>query len=235
MRAGSVIRTDTDQAAQTLSISQFEPVESVEHSPLALRWRRFGDFTLATVGYVVAALPMLVIAALVKLTSKGPVLFTQERIGRDGVPFQVLKFRSMADGTHTDVLSSETERREYIENDFKLDPSDKRITPLGKFLRKTSLDELPQLINIIKGDMSLVGIRPLVPLELGMRPSYDQDLYRSLRPGLTGLWQVEGRSAIEKVERYALDRRYIETWSPWNDVKILVRTPFALLRVHHTQ
>ncbi len=206
----------------------------VVHPRGALLWRRVGDVVLASFTLAVALVPMLVIALLIKATSRGPVLFRQDRVGREGEVFRIAKFRTMTDGTHDHVLSSEDDRQRYIENDFKLDPADRRITTVGRFLRKTSLDELPQLVHVLRGQMSLVGIRPLVPIELGLRSEYDQALYRSLRPGLTGLWQVEGRSTVEKVVRLDLDRRYVETWSPWQDVKILFRTPFALLRIGHT-
>ncbi|MEM1335964.1 MAG: sugar transferase [Actinomycetota bacterium] len=223
-------------STETTRPSHLELVDGVvvEHGRSALASRRFGDLVIASVATIVAAIPMVILALLVKATSSGPVLFRQDRVGRGGVHFRVMKFRTMTDGTHDDVLSSETDRRRYIENDFKLDSNDCRITRLGRVLRKTSLDELPQLINVLRGDMSLVGIRPLVPVELGMRPLRDQQLYATLRPGVTGLWQVEGRSTLGKVERLELDRRYVETWSPWQDVKILARTPLALLRIRHT-
>ncbi len=232
MSTGPALQLSTYDTAPEIRVVEDDLV--VWHSPAQLAWRRFGDLVIASLTLIVAAIPMLIIALVVKTTSRGPVFFTQDRVGRNGLVFKVFKFRSMADGTHNDVLSCDQQRLRYIQNDFKLDPSDSRITPLGRILRKTSLDELPQLINVIKGDMSLVGIRPLVPVEVEMRSLRDQALYRSLRPGLTGLWQVEGRSTVGTVERLELDRRYVETWSPWQDLKILIRTPFALLRIHHT-
>lgn len=229
--AGSAVHVVTESPRLTLVNEGIAPVE---HPLAALRWRRFGDVVIAGVTLVVAAVPMLLIAAAIKVTSRGPVLFRQDRVGREATMFRVAKFRTMTDGTHADVMASEEDRRRYIENDFKLDANDQRITKLGRLLRKTSLDELPQLFNVIKGEMSIVGIRPLVPIELGLRPDYDQELYRSLRPGLTGLWQVEGRSTVAQEERLELDRRYVETWSPWNDAKILLRTPLALVKIGHT-
>ncbi|MFK7919158.1 MAG: sugar transferase [Ilumatobacter sp.] len=202
------------------------------------RWQLFARRTLDIVmGIVVLALlliPIIVIIVLVATTSRGPVLFSQIRVGRNGEPFTVLKFRTMREGTHTEVLSDSDQRARYWENGFKLDPDDQRITPVGRILRKTSLDELPQLVNVFWGDMSIVGIRPLLPVEVALRSEHDQDLYRLLRPGMTGLWQVEGRSDVDDVDRIALDRRYVEQWSIWRDLWLLLRTPLAVVRVGRT-
>lgn len=180
------------------------------------------------------ALPAaLLIAALIKCTSRGPVLFAHERVGQDGRTFVLIKFRSMRDGTDREVLRCQSQRHHYASNDFKLPRDDHRITRVGKVLRATSLDELPQLLNVLRGEMSLVGIRPLLSDELAIRPAYDQACYRLMRPGMTGLWQVTGRSTVGDTDRHALDREYVETWSVWNDVKLLIRTPFAVLRFHH--
>ena len=182
---------------------------------------------------MVFAVPALLIAVVVRFASSGPVLFRQQRVGRNGELFSVLKFRSMRDGTHAEVVNCEIAKQAYRDNDFKLPPDDPRITLIGKILRKTSLDELPQLFNVIRGDMSIVGVRPLLAEEIALRPVRDRQLYGLMRPGMTGLWQVEGRSTVGKTERVALDRRYLEEWSLWTDVKIALRTPFALLRIHH--
>ena len=198
-----------------------------------LALQRIFDVSTATVGLVLFVLPALFIAMSVKTTSSGPVLFKQQRVGRNGELFTVVKFRTMRDGTHREVLDNEAERQAYRNNDFKLRPDDPRITGIGRVLRKTSLDELPQLFNVLAGDMSIVGIRPLLNEELALRPAYDQQLYRSMRPGLTGLWQVEGRSTVQKGDRLHLDRRHVETWSVWGDVKLAARTPLALLRTGH--
>jgi lipopolysaccharide/colanic/teichoic acid biosynthesis glycosyltransferase len=169
----------------------------------------------------------------VKTTSSGPVFFKQQRVGAGGELFEMWKFRTMADGTHHAVLSDEAARRAYEANDFKLPADDPRITRVGRWLRRTSLDELPQLINVVLGTMSIVGVRPVEPQQLASWPAENQDLYKMLRPGMTGLWQVEGRSTVRSHDRLALDRSYLENWSVWADVKIAARTPFALLRIHH--
>lgn len=188
--------------------------------------RRLFDIALAAIALVVFAVPCVVIAIVVKLTSRGPVFYVQQRVGRRGDLIGVLKFRSMLDGTHAEVRNDPA----YIDNDFKLSPDDPRITRVGRVLRSTSLDELPQLFNVLRGQMSVVGVRPLLEEELALRSKYDQDLYRMFRPGITGLWQVEGRSSVCKAERVELDRQYLENWSLWGDIKIAARTPLALLR-----
>jgi len=214
---------------------QVPPVADTVNPPAKTEFalQRTFDLALATVACLVSVVPALVIAVLVKLTSPGPVLFAQQRFGRNGQLFGVYKFRTMQDGTHLEVLGDEAARQAYCDNDFKLRPDDPRITKVGRLLRKTSLDELPQLVNVLRGQMSIVGIRPLLADEVALRPAYDQDLYRTMRPGMTGLWQVEGRSTVQKDDRLHLDRRYATEWSMWGDVMIAARTPFALLRVRH--
>ncbi len=203
-----------------------------QHSTTGRRVGQAIDLVTASVGLVLGLVPALCIALLVKLTSRGPVFFVQERVGQGGELFRVYKFRTMRDGTHAAVLADEQLRAQYVQNGFKLPPDDPRITPVGRFLRKTSLDEMPQLLNVLRGEMSMVGIRPLLEGELALRPPYDQALYRMMRPGLTGLWQVMGRSTIGTTDRLELDRSYVENWSVVGDLKILFRTPIAILRTH---
>ncbi len=201
------------------------------YSRVGMAGRRLLDLVGGTVGLLVAAVPAVAIAVAVKVTSRGPVLFVQERVGADGEPFEVYKFRTMRRGTHAEVLADPAERAAYEQNGFKLHPEDPRITRFGRWLRRTSLDELPQLLNVVHGDMSLVGVRPLVADELARRSTYDRALYGMLRPGMTGLWQVEGRSSLGTSDRLTLDRRYAEQWSLANDVRLLLRTPHAVLRI----
>jgi exopolysaccharide production protein ExoY len=163
------------------------------------------------------------------VTSHGPAIFRQSRVGLGAQSFEVLKFRTMDDGTHDHVLNDPDLRRSYETNDFKLPSDDPRITRVGRFLRRTSLDELPQLVNVLRGQMSLVGVRPLLPQELQIRSRHDRELYAHHRPGLTGLWQIEGRSTVGDSDRIELDRRYLEGWSVRSNVKILLRTPRAVL------
>ena len=184
-----------------------------------------------------------VIAAAVKLTSRGPVLFRQKRIGEHGTPFTFLKFRSMY------VDNDASEHKEYVlqliagralkhptdgnrngnsEGIFKL-TNDSRITPVGSFLRRTSLDELPQLVNVLRGEMSLVGPRPPVPYEVEAYATWHRRRLLEARPGITGLWQVYGRSRIGFDDMVRLDLRYARNCSPWLDLKILVQTPRAVI------
>jgi lipopolysaccharide/colanic/teichoic acid biosynthesis glycosyltransferase len=187
------------------------------------------DLVIATIALLLAAPLMLIIVLAVRVTSEGPAIFRQERVGRDGRPFQVLKFRTMVNGTHLRVAEDPHLRAMYERNDFKLPPDHSHITRLGRLLRKTSLDELPQFFNVIRGQMSVVGVRPLLRHELARRSSYDRDLYVLHRPGLTGLWQVEGRSEIGDGHRIELDRSYLEEWTIASNLKILMRTPWAVL------
>ena len=197
--------------------------------------KRLLDIVISLVALILLAPVMLLVALAVRLNSPGPVLFVQERVGEGGHIFRMLKFRSMQTGTDTIVTTDELERRRYAKNDFKLAADDPRITSVGRFIRLTSLDELPQLVNVLKGDMSIVGIRPIVADQLATRSAYDQACYRAMKPGMTGLWQVSGRSSVTSHDRDALDRRYVETWSVLNDLKVLVRTPVAVLNTANTR
>lgn len=198
-----------------------------------LRCKRSLDLVVASVTLVLALPIMLIIAVLVKSSSRGPVLFRQERVGKGGRTFTMLKFRTMQNGTHEAVESDPELRELYIANDFKLPAGHAHITRIGKVLRKTSLDELPQLLNVLRGEMSVVGVRPIEPVQFDSRPDRAQVLYVLLPPGLTGLWQVEGRSNVKHADRIELDQQYMETWSPSDDLRLLFRTVPAVLRRHH--
>ncbi len=193
--------------------------------------KRVLDVTMSVAALIIFAPLMVILAIAVKRSGPGPVLFRQERIGQSGRPFHVLKFRSMCDGADIDLTKDAVAHRRYQENGFKLDAHDPRITRVGRVIRAASLDELPQLFNVLKGDMSLVGIRPLLAEELALRSDYDQACYLAMKPGMTGLWQVSGRSSVESRDRHALDRDYIESWSIGADLKLLLRTPIAVVRV----
>lgn len=199
-----------------------------------MRAKRFQKRVLDAALALLAALAMLplfiLIAVLVKLTSRGPVFFRQERLGRNGHPIRVWKFRSMyadAEARLARLLASDPKLAEEWRRNFKL-ADDPRVTSFGRFLRKTSLDELPQLFNVLAGDMALIGPRPIVEDEV----KYYGDAYKvfsSVRPGVTGLWQVSGRSDTDYARRVALDTLYVLNWSPWMDIWILVRTIYAVL------
>ena len=189
--------------------------------------KRSLDFTAAAAGLLLLAPSMLVLAAAIKLTSDGPVFFRQRRIGRDGRAFEIFKFRTMV----VDAEARKHALRAFNEADglFKI-ADDPRVTSIGRFLRRTSLDELPQLINVLRGEMSLVGPRPLVPDEdERIEGSHRRRL--SLKPGMTGQWQVFGSSRIPLREMVKIDYLYVAGWSLWGDVKILCRTvPYMLSR-----
>ena len=190
-----------------------------------LRLKRCLDVCLTAVGCL-AGLPLFALLALcIRLDSKGPVLFTQRRIGRDGKAFHVYKFRTMqvnAEAALQDYLAQNPEAVAEWEASQKL-KNDPRITKMGHFLRRTSLDELPQLINVLRGEMSVVGPRPIVPDEV---EKYGEGYaaYARCLPGITGLWQISGRSDTSYEERVALDALYMNNWSVWLDIYIVLRT-----------
>ena len=171
---------------------------------------------------------LLLVAALVRLTSRGPILYRQTRCGRDGRPFVLFKFRSMV--ADADARSGEVRHLNRMEGPVFKAKDDPRVTPAGRILRKFSLDELPQLVNVLRGDMSLVGPRPPLPDEVARYAPW-QRRRLAMKPGLTGLWQVSGRNRIDSFEDWArLDLYYIDRWSPGLDLQILARTvPVVLL------
>jgi exopolysaccharide production protein ExoY len=196
--------------------------------PGTSRAKRALDIVVVIVALPFAFVLATVIAVLVMATSRGGAFFVHERVGRGGRRFGMLKFRTMAPDADEQLRSDPELWQQYVDNDFKLPPSmDNRVTPVGRFLRRSSLDELPQLLNVLRGDMSLVGPRPIVPSELE-RYGCEGDSYVLTRPGLTGAWQVNGRSGVGYPERVDLDRHYIESWTFWLDVKILLQTPVAV-------
>jgi exopolysaccharide biosynthesis polyprenyl glycosylphosphotransferase len=206
------------------------PLLHVEHPELDGGRKVFKglfDRTAALGGLVLLSPAMLVVALLIRMTSAGPVLFRQVRVGRGGREFTVLKFRTMVQ----DAESRKVELMAANENDgvlFKI-REDPRITRVGRWLRRYSLDELPQLINVLRGEMSLVGPRPPLPEEVAQ---YGGDVYRRLvvKPGLTGLWQVSGRSDLSWDESVRLDLRYVDNWTLAMDLQIMWKTWSAVFR-----
>jgi Undecaprenyl-phosphate galactose phosphotransferase WbaP len=187
--------------------------------------KRAGDIGFSLLVLALGAPLLLLLVVLVKLSSKGSVFYCQRRIGRGYRGFGCLKFRTMrkdADRVLAQVLASDPELRAEFERDFKL-KNDPRITPIGKFLRRSSLDELPQFINVLKGEMSVVGPRPIVWDELE-RYGRNMDQVLSVRPGLTGLWQVSGRNNLPYETRVKLDLFYARNRSFWLDLGIILRT-----------
>ena len=197
------------------------------------------DLVIATIALIVLALPLLVIAIAIRLDSRGGTLFRQERLGRDLRPFIVNKFRTMHTGTSHDehrefvqrLIAGEAERHQGAGNKalFKL-ASDARVTRVGGVLRRTSLDELPQLLNVLRGEMSLVGPRPPLDYEVERYPERAFGRFAG-KPGITGWWQVSGRSELTFEEMIELDLEYLRRRSFWFNVRILARTlPVVLCR-----
>lgn len=191
--------------------------------------KRLVDMVLASLLLLLLA-PVLLGLALALRLQGGAALFAHVRVGRHGTPFHCYKFRTMlpdAERRLQELLARDPEARREWEKDFKL-RRDPRVTPFGEFLRRTSIDELPQLWNVLRGDMSLVGPRPVVVAEL-QRYGNRAALYTSVRPGITGLWQVSGRNDTTYEERVSLDAQYVQNWSLSLDWHILWRTLFVVL------
>ena len=206
--------------------------------------KRVMDIVGSLAGLIVFSPFFLIISLLIKITSPGPILFRQERVGLYGKRFTFLKFRTMY------VNNDPSVHQEYVKNLIagKVDgnngdhgdgslqkpiykiKNDKRITPVGDVLRKTSLDELPQFINVLLGDMSLVGPRPPIPYEVHNYDIWHRSRVVEVKPGITGLWQVMGRSTTSFDEMVRLDIKYTREWSVWLDLKILAMTPWAVIR-----
>jgi lipopolysaccharide/colanic/teichoic acid biosynthesis glycosyltransferase len=211
----------------------------VEQTRLPARWepiaRRAVDLTVVVIALLVLVIPMLLIAMAVRWSSPGPAFYRQQRIGRGGRPFTMYKFRTMrvggSDTQHRELIARELRGEDTsVNGSWKID-CDPRVTRVGGLLRRTSLDELPQLINVLRGQMSLVGPRPCLDWEAEMFPARFAERF-DVPPGLTGLWQVSGRSTMGTLEMLELDLAYVRGWSFWSDLGILLRTVPAVLRGH---
>ena len=184
--------------------------------------KRIFDFILSLIGIAIMSPLFLIISIMIKCDTKGPVFFKQRRIGLNGKPLYIYKFRTMVTNAEELIASFTPEQKKEWEESYKL-KDDPRITRVGKILRKTSLDELPQLINIIKGEMSIIGPRPVVEEELSWYGN-DVDLVLSVKPGLTGWWEVNGRSEVPYPKRCDLELYYVKNASLALDVRILLGT-----------
>jgi len=200
-----------------------------KRSGVALAIKRGMDIAGALVGLVVSAPVMLVIFALIRLESRGWPLFLHTRVTHGGQRFGCLKLRTMQADAEQQLEADDAMYADYVRNNYKIpEDQDPRVTRLGRFLRRTSLDEVPQFWNVLVGDMSLVGPRPLVPRELEQYPGARQRLLLSMRPGLTGAWAVSGRHGVGYPERCEIELDYVRSWSLTRDVQVLVRTLRAL-------
>lgn len=197
--------------------------------------KRLLDIVVAATALALIAPLMLAAALAIRLSMGGPVIYAQSRVGRDGKHFRCFKFRTMvknsAEVLERHLAADPQSAREWRE--CRKLANDPRITPLGQFLRRSSIDELPQLINVLRGEMSCVGPRPVVPEEL---PYYGENLadYLSTRPGMTGIWQTCGRNNVSYANRVKLDALYVRRWSLALDLAILVKTVPALMKVNET-
>lgn len=239
MSAFSVPREDPEAELRVAGVAAFPRATSwlaaTTRTPLELPARRVRllfrvfDTSIATVALVVFAPLMLPIYAAIRLTSRGPAVFSQRRVGRSGQSFRCYKFRTMDENAQVRLgrllndpdLASEWASRQKLS-------ADPRVTHVGRLLRRTNLDELPQLINVLRGEMSLVGPRPVLDDEA---ERYGRDLAKvlSVKPGMTGLWQVSGRNDLPYEQRIALDLEYVETRSAWLNLQLMLRTLLALL------
>ena len=190
--------------------------------------KRILSILCSVISIIVLSPLFIIISLVVKISSKGSVFFIHERIGFQGKKFKLIKFRTMVDNAEDMIASFNPEQKKEWEENFKL-KDDPRITKIGKFLRKTSLDELPQLINILKGDMSFVGPRPIVEDELSWYGDNKEKLL-SVKPGLTGWWAVNGRSDVPYPERCDLELYYVDHFSFGLDLKIIIKTFGAIIK-----
>jgi lipopolysaccharide/colanic/teichoic acid biosynthesis glycosyltransferase len=216
-------------------------VERAWRLPRVPGWKRAIDLGVAVPALILLSPIMLIVVVLIYVTGSGPALFRQVRVGRGEATFTMLKFRTMRGQPEDEAGSQEAIRRELSgealpDADTKLyrPHSDTRVTPIGGFLRRYSIDELPQLINVIRGDMSLVGPRPALPSEVELF-THEQRRRHACLPGLTGLWQVSGRNRLTSRDMLQLDLTYVERISFWLDLGILLRTPRAVLFQRYTR
>ncbi len=215
-------------------------MERVQHAAPGLRYhgwqrhlKRGLDVTIALVMLPLLLPLMFILAAAISLSSPGTPFFLQERVGYRGQRFKCIKFRTMRRDAEERLHGDPEMYAYYVAHDFKLPiRRDPRVFPLGRLLRHSSLDEIPQILNVLNGDMSLVGPRPVVPAELSCYGPW-KGAYLSLRPGMTGRWQTNGRNSIRYPERAEIDAEYLATWRFTSDLRILARTLPSLFRHRH--
>lgn len=229
-----------DQVRRLAKPKAFAPLVLTDDEGCAYSLKRPLDIFGALVAIFLFAPLMLIVVAIIKLTSRGPVIFRQTRLGHGGVPFTFFKFRSMAtdvdDRIHREFVASlihagATDAASEAEGAFRYKlKSDPRVTQVGAFIRKTSIDELPQFFNVLRGDMSIVGPRPPIPYEIDHYQSWHLRRILTAKPGITGLWQVEGRSRVSFDEMVRMDLRYTQACSLVTDLKIMLKTVGVVLR-----
>lgn len=231
-----VVPKTTDINTLTMSVRDFGGILGLSSThnltkPISLFWKRFIDIGLLLVSSPITIPLVLIIALIVKVSSPGPVFYGHKRIGKNGKEFKCWKFRSMvidADKQLEKILAESPEMRAEWEKDRKF-TNDPRVTKVGKILRKTSLDEIPQFFNVLIGEMSFVGPRPVTKPELA-KYGTKADFILLAQPGLSGMWQISGRSDTGYEERITLDSYYIQNWSVWLDIWIIIKTVFVVLK-----
>lgn len=204
-------------------VVQAAAIQTIRINSHYLRLKRALDITFTLLIAPFVLLVGIAIALCIKLNSKGPIFYRQTRIGQHGVEFQMLKFRSMYDNNDSNVHRQKIEAMMKSGQTLDKDRNDPRITPVGRFIRRTSLDELPQFWNVLRGDMTLVGPRPPLPYEVDLYSERDW-LRLSGLPGLTGTWQVYGRSSVTFANMVDMDIEYLEDQSLWKDIKLIFLT-----------
>ena len=199
-----------------------------KNKPVYRFFKRLFDVVMSVLAIIVLSPVYLVIAILIKCDSRGPVFYKHHRLGKNGKPFGMYKFRSMVVDADKKLGELPDEMQEEYEENYKIS-DDPRVTKIGRFLRKTSLDEIPQFINVIKGEISLVGPRPIVERELE-KYGDNKEKFLSVIPGITGNWQANGRSDVTYKERMELELYYVDNASFWLDIAILFKTVFAVFK-----
>lgn len=190
--------------------------------------KRFADIICSAIAIILLSPFFIIISIAIKATSKGPVIFVHNRVGKNGKKIGIYKFRSMVMNAEELIEKFTPEQKEEFKKNFKL-KNDPRITKIGKFLRKTSLDELPQLFNILKGDLSIVGPRPIIEVETKIYGKY-KDILLSVKPGLTGFWAANGRSDTSYKRRRAMEIYYVKKRSLLFDIKIIFKTVISVFK-----
>ena len=213
--------TDTSKAAAPNT-------HSVKPKPIYDFVKRVFDIVWSLIGLIVLSPVFIILSILVKTTSEGPVFFAHKRVGKGGKTIKIYKFRSMVTNAEELIKQFTPEQKAEYEKNFKLE-NDPRITKVGKFMRKTSLDELPQLINILKGDISIVGPRPVMDVETKIYGNY-RNMLLSVKPGLTGFWAANGRSHTTYTRRRAMEIYYVKNRSVLLDLKIIFKTFISVFK-----
>ena len=200
----------------------------VKNKPVYDFVKRFADILCSTIAIILLSPFFIIISIAIKATSKGPVIFIHKRVGKNGKKIGIYKFRSMVMNAEELIEKFTPEQKEEFQKNFKLE-NDPRITKIGKILRKTSLDELPQLFNILKGDLSIVGPRPIMEVETEIYGKY-KDMLLSVKPGLTGFWAANGRSDTSYKRRRAMEIYYVKNRSLLFDINIILKTVISVFK-----